>query len=111
MTWDEAVAIALALPGAEMATSYGQPAVKVGGNAFLSAGREPAIGFCLRIEIGLKQAMLAACPRTFYETPHYADHPAVLVRHDGPDEAVVHDMIVSAYQRARSKRPPRARRG
>ena len=33
MTWDEALAFALTLPGAELSTSYGQPAVKVNGLA------------------------------------------------------------------------------
>ena len=42
MTWDEAVAFALTLPGTELGTSYGKPAVKVApnGRAFLFPSHE-----------------------------------------------------------------------
>ncbi len=110
MTFDEAVAVALGFPDAELSTSYGQPAVKANGNAFLFTGREPAISFGLRIEMGLKLAMLETFPDTFFETPHYAGYPAVLVRYDGPDEDAVRDMIASACAHARARKPPRPRR-
>ena len=38
--WDGVMAFALALPGAEESTSYGRPAVKVRGKAFVYPGRE-----------------------------------------------------------------------
>ena len=39
MTWDEAVAFALTLPGTELSTSYGKPAVKVASTAAPSCSR------------------------------------------------------------------------
>ncbi len=47
MTWDEALAFALALPGAALSTSYGSPAVKVNGNGFLGVSREGDTSFGL----------------------------------------------------------------
>ena len=41
-SWEEAVAFALSLPDTELSTSYGKPAVKVNGRAFLYTGREKA---------------------------------------------------------------------
>ena len=47
MTLDEAVAFALTLPGTELSTSYGKPAVKVASNgrAFLFPSHEPDTSF------------------------------------------------------------------
>ena len=41
MTWDEVLALALALPGATRGTSYGRDAVLVRGKMFVVIGREP----------------------------------------------------------------------
>jgi hypothetical protein len=38
--WDAVTAFALTLPASELASSYGKPAVKVGGKTFLFIGRE-----------------------------------------------------------------------
>ena len=53
MTWEEAVAFALSLPGTEASTSYGQPAVKVAANgrAFLNRGHEADTSFVLAMDL------------------------------------------------------------
>lgn len=50
-SWDEAVAFALTLPGTELSTSYGLPAVKVNGRAFLYAGHEAKDSFGVAIDL------------------------------------------------------------
>jgi hypothetical protein len=51
VTWEEAVAFALDLPGTELSTSYGKPAVKVAANgrAFLFPGHEADTSFGVSI--------------------------------------------------------------
>lgn len=110
MIWDDAVAHALALPGSELSTHYGQPAVKANGNAFLNVGHEPDTSFVLHLDLSLIDMLMATHGETFWQTPHYAGYPAVLVRHDGPDEALVREMIGRAHERALAKRSPRARK-
>ena len=44
-SWDDAAAFALTLPDTGLSTSYGKPAVKVNGRAFLYSGREPENSF------------------------------------------------------------------
>ena len=110
MTWDEALAFALTLPGAELSTSYGQPAAKVNGNAFLSVGHERDTSFGLRLDHATVDLMMEVHPETFWKTPHYEEYPAVLVRYDTPDEAVVREMIGRAHAQAAAKKRPRARR-
>jgi outer membrane lipoprotein-sorting protein len=55
MTLDEAIAFALALPGAELSTSYGAPAVKANGNAFLGVSREGDTSFGLTMTADFSQ--------------------------------------------------------
>ena len=109
MTWDEAVAHALTLAGAARSTSYGQPAIKANGRAFLNVGREPD-SFVLHLDHGVIEALMASHPATFWKTPHYEGYPAVLVRHATPDDDLVRELIESAHRRAVASRPPRPRR-
>jgi hypothetical protein len=110
MTWDEAVALALAQDGAMLSTSYNQPAVKVNGHFVLGVGHEPDTSFVLRLDIGLVEMLVETYPATFWQTPHYIGWPAVLVRYDGPDDDLVRDMIVRSCAEARARKPPRPRK-
>jgi hypothetical protein len=110
MTFDEAVAYALTLEGAELSSHYGQPAVKANGNAFLNVGHEPDTSFALHFDPGMIEVMMETHPETFWKTPHYEGYPAVLIRTDSPDDDLVREMIESAGERARAKKPPRPRK-
>ncbi|MDB5738274.1 MAG: hypothetical protein JWO65_1942 [Sphingomonas bacterium] len=109
MTWDEAVAYALTLPGAVLSTSYNQPAMKANGNAFLNVGHEPDTSFVLQFDVGLIEMLMETHPDTFWKTPHYEGYPAVLVRYDSTDDDLVREMIARACERALAKKPPRPR--
>ena len=110
MTWDEAVAHALAQDGTELATSYGQPAVKANGHTILNVGHEPATSFVLHLDRGLIDLLMAAHPDTFWQTPHYAGYAAVLVRYDAPDECLVRETIERACAHALAIKPARPRK-
>jgi hypothetical protein len=110
MTFDEAVAYALTLEGAELSTSYGQPAVKANGRAFLNVGHEPDTSFVLHLDHGVIDYLMTEHPESFWKTPHYEGYPAVLVRYDAPREDVVREMIGSAHARALTLKPPRPRK-
>jgi hypothetical protein len=110
MNWDEAVAYALTLEGAELSTSYGQPSVKANGNAFLNIGHEPDSSFVLHLDHGVIDWLMAEHPESFWKTPHYEGYPAVLVRYDTPRDDVVRAMIESACARALARKPPRPRK-
>ncbi|HLZ79878.1 MAG TPA: hypothetical protein VKQ09_11125 [Sphingomonas sp.] len=110
MNRDEAFAFALTLEGAELSTSYRQPAVKVNGHFVLGVGHEPDTSFVLCLELGLIEMLMETYPETFWQTPHYVGWPAVLVRYDGPDDAIVRDMIERSCEEARAKKSPRPRK-
>lgn len=84
--WDAVVAFARSLPHVEMASSYGTLVPKVNGKPLVGPSRE-ADSFGVRTSsIEEKQMLIETDPDTFWETPHYANYPAVLVRY-GADEA------------------------
>ena len=100
--WDEVVAFALALPEAELSTSYGKPAVRVRGKAFVYPGREPG-SFAVATPLEEKEMLMETDPDTFWETPHYRGWPAVLVRHDSQDVDRVRLVIERAWWDRASK--------
>ncbi len=110
MNWDEAVAYALTQDGAELSTSYRQPAVKVNGHFVLGIGHEPNTSFVIRLDLGLIDMLMETHPETFWQTPHYFGWPAVLVRYDSPAAEVVREMIGRSCEWARAKKPPRPRK-
>jgi hypothetical protein len=78
--------MALALPGVEDGTSYGAPALKVGGKTFSSqpANRALADGGRVLVVYDVspdeREALVAQEPEAFFFTDHFRDYPAVLVR-------------------------------
>lgn len=101
-TWAEAAAFALSLPETEMSTSYGKPAVKLNGKAFIYPGRE-AGSFAIASPLDEKEMLMATDPDTFWETPHYNGWPAVLVRFGSPDRERIELVIRRAWWDRASK--------
>ena len=95
MTWDEAAAFALTLPGTELGTSYGKPAVKVAANgrAFLFPGHEADTSFAVAMDLDTIELLKETDPATFWQTAHYVGWEGVLVRYDSPDEERIRDVI------------------
>jgi hypothetical protein len=90
------MAFALTLPGTEESTSYGKPAVRVRGRAFLFPGRERG-SFAVMAPIEEKLLLMETDPATFWETDHYRGYPAVLVRFGSPDRERVENVIRRAW--------------
>ena len=110
--WDDVEAFALALPGSEASTSYRQPAVKVGGRMFVSTGHEPG-SFHVRASSDEKAVLLDTDPAIFWQTPHYANWPGLLVRYgEGDAERVAlvirrawWDALTPSVRKAHGERP------
>lgn len=114
MTWDEAVAYALSLPGTVLSTSYGKPAVKVASNGrtFLFTGRETDTSFGIQIDLDTIEILKETDPDTFWQTPHYVGWEGLLVRYDSPDEERVREMIARSreFVATKPKAQPRKRK-
>jgi hypothetical protein len=109
-SWDEVVAFALALPDTELSTSYGRPAVKVRGKAFVYPGREQG-SFAVATPLGEKELLMETEPEAFWETPHYRGWPAVLVRYGSPSRERIEMVIERAWWDRASKAQRMARGG
>ena len=100
--WNDVLAFALALPDTEPSTSYGKPAVKVRGKAFLYPGRE-AGSFCVATPLSEKELLMETDPDTFWETDHYRNWPAVLIRYGSADRERIERVIARAWWDRASK--------
>jgi len=109
MTWDEAVAFALSLPGTQLSTSYGKPAVKVASNgrAFLFTGHEADTSFGVAMDLDTIEILKATEPETYWQTAHYEGWEGVLVRHQAKDEERLREVIKRSKDFAAAK--PKAR--
>lgn len=94
--WDQVCTFALALPETELSTSYGRPAVKVRGKAFVYPGRE-AGSFAVASPLPEKELLMETDPETFWETDHYRGWPAVLVRYGSPERDRIERVISRAW--------------
>ena len=112
MTFDEAVAFALSLPGTERGTSYGQPAVKVSANerAFLFPSHEADTSFGVAIDVDTIEMLKETDPDTFWQTPHYLGWEGVLIRYDSQDEERVRETIARSRDFVAAKPKPRPRK-
>ncbi len=107
MTFDEVAATALALPGTALGTSYGTPAIKIGGK-LLARLRDDG-DMVLKVEDGLREALLEAQPDVFHTTPHYDGYPTVLVRLAAADPAQIAGLVERAWGGMASAKVRRAR--
>ena len=108
MTWEEVSAFAASLPGAEVATYYGGPAVKANGRPIVTPSREPD-SFCLHIDRDTIEVLKATDPATFWQTPHYEGWPTVLVRYATDDGERVRALVEQAHAAVIAAAPPRRR--
>jgi hypothetical protein len=86
-TFDDVRKIAFALPGVKEGTSYGTPALKVGG----------------KLIARVHQAMDCSAPDAFFITDHYRDYPWILVRFAVVEKRALPDLIERAWRLVASK--------
>jgi hypothetical protein len=121
-TFEDVARLALALPGTEETTSYGNLswAVRSGGKAkgkgfvwerplskkdrkdLTEAGEievpPDEVILAARVEdLAEKEAVLAEQPEAVFTTPHFNGYPAVLVRLDRVDEDQLSEIVTSAW--------------
>jgi len=90
--------IALSLPGAELSTSYGTPAVKVRGR-LMSRWRTEAEGaLAIRCDFLDRQILLQAHPEVFFLTEHYRDYPMILIRLEKISRRELLDVVDRAWR-------------
>jgi hypothetical protein len=113
ITFDTVREIGQKLPGTEVSTAYGSPALKVNGRMYaviaINKEAEPnSLGVYLR-DFEQREALLAEDPQTYYLKPHYESYPVVLVRLARVNRDALEDLLRGAH-RVVSSKPPAPRR-
>jgi hypothetical protein len=103
-TWEDVVAIGTRLPGVEVGTSFGTPALRAGGKGMCRLRRDPD-ALVLRVtDLGEREALLQGQPEAFFSTPHYDGYPYVLVRLEVVDPQELAELLEEAWRLRAPKR-------
>jgi hypothetical protein len=104
MTWDDVVAIGTALPGVEVGTSYGTPALKVAGKGLCRLRTDPDALAIRVIDMGEREALLQSEPDVFFTIPHYDGYPYVLVHLEAIGREELAELVQDAWRLRAPKR-------
>jgi len=96
VTWDDVLDVARRLPGVEVGTRWGTPALLVG-RAFLGRLREDGETLAIRCDLDERPLLLEAHPQALFLTSHYRDYPMVLVSLPVADDQLVRELVEDAW--------------
>jgi hypothetical protein len=107
------LAIGRSLPGVDVATAWGQPALKANGRTIACraahSSAEPD-SLIVMMPVAERDALVEEAPEIYYLKPHYVGHPCVLVRLARIHPDALRDLLAGARRHAAAKRPPRRSR-
>jgi hypothetical protein len=109
VTWEEAVQLGLSLPGVEVSTSYGTPALKVGGKLMARLWEDGQTLVLVRIGFDQRELLMEVEPAVFFLTPHYQDYPSVLMRLSRAEPAMLEGLLEQIWREVAPKRLVKAR--
>ena len=89
--WDDVITAGQRLPGVEVTTSYGTPALKVRDKLICRLRTNPDALVVRVIDMGDREALVRGNPDVFFITPHYDGVPYVLVRLETADAPLIWD--------------------
>jgi hypothetical protein len=103
LTFEDVRALGCALPGVEEGTSYGTPALKVGGK-LLARLWEDGTTLVLKVPPVVRDFLLRTTPDVFFVTDHYRGYPIVLVRLAVVDRCQLGELLEEAWRQVAPKR-------
>ncbi|MGL6043716.1 MAG: MmcQ/YjbR family DNA-binding protein [Sandaracinobacteroides sp.] len=98
MDWDSVATAGMALREVAVSTSYGRPAIKVRGKLIACTGKSDD-HFVLMLDLERVAFLMEVEPHLFFQTPHYAGYPAVLVRYAALQTANLQTLLAEAWER------------
>jgi hypothetical protein len=101
-TFDDLREIARTLPGVVDGTSYGTPALKVGGK-LIARLHQSMDCVVLRCDLLDREILMQSAPDAFFITDHYRDYPWILVRLGVVERGAIPDLIERAWRLVASK--------
>jgi len=107
VTYEVVRQLGLALPNVAEGTSYGQPALKAKGKAFVCLHRDQD-KIVLKIPFDRREELMAADPETYFITDHYREYPCVLVSMAKVHPDALSGLLKMAHQAALSEKRRRS---
>jgi hypothetical protein len=103
MTFEDVRELALKLPETVESTAYGTPCFRVRKRLFARL-REDGTTLVVRVEPLEREALLADPSDVYFITPHYQDHPYILVGIEKADPGELWELLVEAWLERAPKR-------
>jgi hypothetical protein len=104
VTFPDVLKLAASIGKVEQSTSYGTPALKVGGK-LLARLREDGDSLVVATTFEEREEMLAADPETYYITDHYLKYPWILVRLSRVHPDALRDLLNRAWRLTAATKP------
>jgi hypothetical protein len=114
LTFSAVEAIGRALPGVEVATMYGQPALKVRGRMLACIASHKSAepdSLVVMMDFADRDALLEDDPGTYYVKDHYRPYPCVVVRLSRVDLDALRDLIAGAHRFVSARAAGKSRTG
>jgi hypothetical protein len=102
VTWAALCKLAMKLPGVELGTSYGTPALRVR-KKLLVRLKEDGQSVVIMIDFADRDVLLELDPAAFYLTDHYRPYPTMLVRLSEVRKDMVGRLVEEAWRRQAPK--------
>jgi hypothetical protein len=107
-------AIGRTLPGVEVTTAYGKPALKVNGKMFVCIASHRSAepnSLVVMMPIPDRDALIEDDPATYYLKPHYQEYPCVVVRLSRVRLDALRDLVIGAHRFVNAHRPRKSKGG
>ena len=103
VSWDDVVQIGEGLPGVEVGSAYGTPALRVRGQ-FMCRLREDGETLAIRCDLDERPLLIEANSDALFVTPHYAPWPMVLVALPRAEKGLIRELVEDAWAERAPKR-------
>lgn len=97
LTWTDLVEMTSGLPGIEVSTSYGTPALKVAGKLIARHRTDADSSVMVSCDLDEKAALVASEDDSFFTEPHYDGYAAILVSLETVDPAQLAELLNQAW--------------
>src|SRR6266550_136178 len=100
------------LPGVEVSTYFGKPALKLDGQMIACMASHKSAEpntLVVRVDFLERDLRIANEPDLYYLKPHYVNYPCVLTRLSRVSDSALRDLLESGYRFVLKKKPSRAR--
>ena len=101
--FDDFCEMALALPGVELGTAYGTPALRVA-RKFLARLKEDGETLVLKVGFDERDMLIETQPEALFITDHYRGYPSVLIRLAEVHPPTLRRLLAQAWREAAPKR-------